>query len=404
MVGDVLHDKRIILGVTGGIAAYKAAELVREMVKARAEVHVIMTAHAQEFVTPLTFRVLSGNPVLTDLFREDVYNISHIEITEQAHLMIIAPATANIIGKIVAGLADDPLSTSVMAMSAPVVICPAMNNRMYGNSIVRDNISRLMERGYVIVPPGYGELACKAEGEGRLAEISVIMEEIRRVLTPQDLAGERILVTAGPTREPLDPVRFITNYSSGKMGYAIAKVAHRRGAEVVLVSGPTTITPPMGVKVVAVTTACEMRDAVLAHRDWATVIVKAAAVADYRPRTRASQKIKKKEGELALPLERNPDILSEVARDKGDKIVVGFSMETEDLVGRSQQKLVEKGVDIICANDLTETGAGFAGDTNKVTLIEAGGKVEPLPIMDKDAVADRLLDRVREMRRAGHGS
>jgi len=400
MAGDVLHDKRVLLGVTGGIAAYKAAELVRALVKEGAEVHVMMTAHAREFITPLTFKVLSRNPVATDLFPDEGYKINHIDLTEQADLMVLAPATANIIGKIASGIADDLLSTSVLAMAGPIVICPAMNNRMYENPIVQENMKRLTERGLIFVAPGYGELACAAEGPGRLAEIPLIMETLKRALTPQDLRGERILVTAGPTREPLDPVRFISNHSSGKMGYAIALVAHRRGAEVVLVTGPTVLAPPPGVTVVPVTTAREMREAVLSHRHWMTVIIKAAAVADYRPRIQATQKIKKTDQDLTLQLERNPDILAEVAQDKGNCIVVGFSMETEKLVERSEDKLRKKHVDLICANDLTEEGSGFVGDTNKVTLIDALGQVESLPLMSKELVAERLLDRVKELRRA----
>lgn len=397
MQENCLAGKRIVLGVTGGIAAYKAAELVRELVKSDASVRVVMTENATRFVTPLTFQVLSGQPVFTDMFKQDVYDINHISLTDDAALMVIAPATANVIGKIAGGIADDLLTTTVMAMEAPVLICPAMNNRMYANPIVQANIKRLMELGYRFVPPGYGALACRAEGEGRLAEIAVIMEGIKKALTPQDLAGERILITAGPTREALDPVRFISNHSTGKMGYALAQVACRRGADVLLITGPVSLDPPIGVEVVKVSSAREMREAVLARKEWATVIIKAAAVADYRPAIQAKQKIKKSEGALTLRLERNPDILAEVARDKGNRIVVGFAMETEDLLAQAAKKLREKHLDLICANDLSEPGAGFAVDTNRVSLIDAEGGVESLPLMSKEGVAFHILNRVKEM-------
>lgn len=393
----ILVGKRIVLGVTGGIAVYKAAELVRELVKSGASVRVVMTENATRFVSPLTFQVLSGQVVFTDMFKQDVYDINHISLTEDASLMVIAPATANVIGKIASGIADDLLTTTVMAMESPVLICPAMNSRMYANPIVQANIKRLTEMGYRFVPPGYGELACKTEGEGRLADIPVILEGIKRALTPQDLVGQRILVTAGPTREAIDPVRFISNHSSGKMGYALAQVATRRGAEVVLVSGAAHLTPPTGVETVYVSSALEMREAVLTRKDWATVIIKAAAVADYRPATVAKQKIKKTREKMELLLERNPDILAEVARDKGDKIVVGFAMETEDLIKAAGKKLREKNLDLICANDLTEPGAGFAVDTNRISLIDATGRVESLPLMSKEDVAFHILDRVKEM-------
>ncbi|MCX7982685.1 MAG: bifunctional phosphopantothenoylcysteine decarboxylase/phosphopantothenate--cysteine ligase CoaBC [Syntrophales bacterium] len=393
----VLAGKSIVLGVTGGIAVYKAAELVRELVKAGASVRVVMTENATRFVSPLTFQVLSGNPVFTDMFKQDVYDINHISLTENVSLMVIAPATANVIGKIASGIADDLLTTTVMAMEQPVLICPAMNSRMYANAVVQGNIKRLVGLGYQFVPPGYGELACKTEGEGRLADLSAIMEGIKRALTPQDLAGQRVLVTAGPTREAIDPVRFISNHSTGKMGYAIAQVASRRGAEVVLVSGPTYLPAPVGVKLIYVSTAGEMRDAVLSWKDWSTVIIKAAAVADYRPSTQAKEKIKKSEEFLQISLERNPDILSEVAKEKGDRVVVGFAMETEALIDQAKKKLKEKNLDLICANDLGEPGAGFAVDTNRISIIDSAGRVEALPLMTKEEVAYHILDRVREV-------
>jgi len=403
MAEEILAGKRIVLGVTGGIAAYKCAELVREMVRARAEVTVVMTDNAKQFITPLTFQVLSGQPVFTDMFKQDFYDINHISLSEKADLMVIAPATANIIGKIAAGIADDLLTTTVLAMTSPVLICPAMNGRMYLNPVVQENINRLQQRGYLFVPPGYGELACGTEGEGRLADLGAILEGVKGALTPKDFTGERVLVTAGPTREPIDPVRFISNHSTGKMGYAIAQVAARRGGEVILISGPTHLNPPYGVKVVKVGTAREMRDAVMGYRNWATVVIKAAAVADYRPQTTADQKIKKTQKALTLKLERNPDILAEVAKDKGNKVVVGFAMETEELLARAQEKLKRKNLDLICANDLTEPGAGFAVDTNLICLIDKSGKAERLPLMGKEQVASIILDRVREILNARCG-
>jgi len=399
---DMLKDRRIVLGVTGGIAAYKAAELVRELVRRGAKVRVVMTDHACKFVTPLTFETLSGNPVATDLFWvPGEFEIGHIALAEFAELVVIAPATANIIGKMAAGLADDLLTTVLLATEAPVLICPAMNAKMYANSVVKENLARLVSRGPMILEPGYGELACRVEGQGRLAEPPEIAEEIESILTPKSLLGEHILVTAGPTQEPFDPVRFISNYSSGKMGYALAVMARRRGAAVTLVSGPTALPAPRGVAFVPVRTAVEMRDAVLANLEEATVVVKAAAVADYRPAVCEPAKIKKKEGSLTVHLERNPDIISEVASRKGDRIVVGFSMESDHLLEHARKKLMDKGMDFIVANDVTEPGAGFRGDTNVISILDREGGVEVFPLMDKMDVAGVILDRVRRMRDGG---
>ena len=398
----MLKDRRIVLGVTGGIAAYKAAELVRELVRRGAKVRVVMTDHACKFVTPLTFETLSGNPVATDLFWvPGEFEIGHIALAEFAELVVIAPATANIIGKMAAGLADDLLTTVLLATEAPVLICPAMNVKMYANSVVKENLARLVSRGPMILEPGYGELACRVEGQGRLAEPSEIAEEIESILTPKSLLGEHILVTAGPTQEPFDPVRFISNYSSGKMGYALAVMARRRGAAVTLVSGPTALPTPRGVAFVPVRTAVEMRDAVLANLEEATVVVKAAAVADYRPAVCEPAKIKKKEGPLTVHLERNPDIISEIASRKGDRIVVGFSMESDHLLEHARKKLMDKGMDFIVANDVTEPGAGFRGDTNVISILDREGGVEVFPLMDKMDVAGVILDRVRRMRDGG---
>jgi len=399
---DMLKDRRIVLGVTGGIAAYKAAELVRELVRRGAKVRVVMTDHACKFITPLTFETLSGNPVATDLFWvPGDFEIGHIALAEFAELVVIAPATANIIGKMAAGLADDLLTTVLLATDAPVLICPAMNAKMYANSVVKENLARLVLRGHMILEPGYGELACRVEGQGRLAEPSEIAEEIESILTPKNLQGEHILVTAGPTQEPFDPVRFISNYSSGKMGYALAVMAWRRGAAVTLVSGPTALPAPPGVAFVPVRTAVEMRDAVLANLAEATVVVKAAAVADYRPAVCEPVKIKKKEGSLTVHLERNPDIISEIASRKGDRIVVGFSMESDHLLEHARKKLIEKGMDFIVANDVTEPGAGFRGDTNVISILDREGGVEAFPLMDKMDVAGVILDRVMKMRESG---
>ncbi|OIP89188.1 MAG: bifunctional 4'-phosphopantothenoylcysteine decarboxylase/phosphopantothenoylcysteine synthetase [Syntrophaceae bacterium CG2_30_58_14] len=398
----MLRDRRIVLGVTGGIAAYKAAELVRELVRRGAKVRVVMTDHACKFVTPLTFETLSENPVATDLFwAPGDFGIAHIALAEFAQLVVIAPATANIIGKMAAGLADDLLTTVLLATDAPVLICPAMNAKMYANAIVKENLARLVSRGHMILEPGYGELACRVEGQGRLAEPLEIAEEIESILTPKNLQGEHILVTAGPTQEPFDPVRFISNYSSGKMGYALAVMARRRGAEVTLVSGPTALPAPRGVVFVPVRTAVEMRDAVLANLEQATVVVKAAAVADYRPAVCEPVKIKKKEGSLTIHLERNPDIISEIADRKGDRIVVGFSMESDHLLEHARTKLFEKGMDFIVANDVTEPGAGFRGDTNVIRILDREGGVEVFPLMDKMDVAGVILDRIRKMRDGG---
>lgn len=389
----------MVLGVCGGIAAYKAAELTRELIREGAEVRVVMTQNATRFVTPLTFQVLSGRRVLTDTFGDDGYDMNHIALADYAELMIIAPATANMVGKAASGIADDLLSTTVMTLRCPVLFCPAMNAAMYESPIVQDNLEKLRRAGFHVLEPAVGDLACGVSGKGRLPEISLIVTEAARLLSPQDLAGERILVTAGPTREPFDPVRFITNYSSGKMGYALAAAARRRGAEVVLVSGPVTLPPPYGVEAVMVESAREMFEKVMEHLERSTVIIKAAAVADYRPAVRSRGKIKKTKGPLILELERNPDIIAEVGKRKGDRILVGFAMESENLVENAAAKMKAKGMDFIVANDLNEEGAGFQHDTNKVRIIMNDGSIESLPLMDKLEVAHAILDRVKKLRR-----
>lgn len=395
----MLKDKKIVLGITGGIAAYKAAELTRQLIKNGAEVKVIMTRHATEFITPLTMQTLSCGPVFLDMFAciKD-FEIAHIALADYADLLVIVPATANVIGKIASGIADDLLTTTVMAAKAPVLICPAMNVNMFENSIVQEKIKDLGSHGFHILSPAAGELACGTEGKGRLPEAPDIMEEIEYLLTEKDLMGEHILVTAGPTREPFDPVRFITNYSSGKMGYAIATVARRRGATVTLVSGPTHLSVPSGVEFLSVSTAREMRDAVLANLPEATVVIKAAAVADYRPAVREPQKIKKKDDDLTVKLERNPDIIQEIGKKKQNRILVGFAMESEHLVENAIAKMVGKNMDFIVANDLTKQGAGFQGDTNIISILDRDGEFQELPLMDKIEAAAIILDKVRKIR------
>jgi phosphopantothenoylcysteine decarboxylase/phosphopantothenate--cysteine ligase len=394
----MLKEKHILLGVTGGIAAYKSAELTRLFVKSGAWVKVIMTKNAIEFITPLTLQTLSGNPVFMDMFSlvKD-RDIAHIALAQEADIVVIAPATANIIGKMAAGLADDLLTTVLTATKAPILICPAMNTNMYDNPIIRENMRKLREHGCHVMSAGSGELACKAEGWGRLPDVQDILEEVQSILTKKDLAGKRIIVTAGPTREPFDPVRFITNYSSGKMGYALAIAARRRGACVVLISGPSALPVPMGVEFVPVSSAVDMHDAVMRHFESADVVVKSAAVADFRPSSRAQEKIKKKGGPLLLALERNPDILAEIGKRKGGQVLVGFAMESEDLLGNAKIKLKKKNLDLIVANDLKQSGAGFQTDTNIVKILDRAGGIEELPLMDKMDVANRILDRVHRL-------
>lgn len=398
----MLNGKQIVLGVTGGIAVYKAVELVRLLTKAGADVHVIMTRSATEFVGPLTFQTLTANPVHTELFNLIAEReIGHIALADRADLFIIAPATANVIGKIANGIADDMLTTTVMATRAPVLIAPAMNVNMCTNPIYRENEEKLRRNGYRFVAPVKGMLACGWEGEGKLQDPAVIVEEAVCALARQDLLGERVLVTAGPTLEEIDPVRFVSNHSSGKMGYAIARAARRRGAEVVLVAGPTCLDDPWGIETVRVCSAAEMRDAVMERFTASTVIVKAAAVADYRPRSRAAGKIKKSADALVLELEKNPDILAEVGSVKGDRVLVGFAAETGELVENARKKLTGKNLDLVVANDIGQPGAGFHVDTNIAKLLHRDGRVEELPLMGKDEMATIILDRAAELRKRG---
>lgn len=392
----MMKGKKILLAVTGGIAAYKSAELIRLFIKNDAQVKVLMTKNAQEFITPLTLQTLSSHPVYRETFSliKD-FDIAHIALAQEADILVIAPATANIIGKIAAGLADDLLTTVVMATKAPVLICPSMNTNMYENVIVRENIQKLTSRGYHMMEADSGELACKSEGVGRLPELSDIVEEVKSILTEKDLVGETVLVTAGPTREPLDPVRFITNYSSGKMGYALASRARRRGASVILISGPTVLSVPRGVTYVPVSTAVEMRHAVMKNLKQSTIVIKSAAVADYRPSVCADAKIKKKDGPWTLYLERNPDIIAEIGKKKKERILIGFAMESEDLIKNAKAKMLAKNMDLIVANDVKQKDAGFQSDTNIVKILDRDGGIEELPVMDKMDVADRILDRAK---------
>jgi phosphopantothenoylcysteine decarboxylase/phosphopantothenate--cysteine ligase len=394
-----MRGKKVIVGVTGGIAAYKAADLVRLLVREEVSTSVAMTANATRFVTPLTFEALSGNRVIWDMWGKKDSTMDHISWGQTADLIIIAPATANMVAKLTHGLADDFLSTMVLAATAKVLICPAMNTQMYAKTVVQENLSVLVQRGYDVMCPGQGQLACGAEGMGRLPEPSEILERAAYLLAPKDLSGMRILVTAGPTLEPIDPVRYITNRSSGKMGYALAGRALMRGAEVTLVSGPTHLKPPHGARFLPVKTAEEMKQAVVGSRcDW-DVTIKAAAVADYRPAESASEKIKKSAPELTLKLVRNPDILGELGASRGEKpcILVGFAAETTDLLSNARQKLEAKQIDLIIANDVTRSDAGFDVDTNLVKIIDRQGGVEDLPLMSKDDVANRILDRIKDL-------
>lgn len=395
----MLAGKNVVLGVTGGIAAYKAVEIVSRLKKLGAVVHVIMTPAAANFVTPLTFREISGNPVVTDMWAEPKqWNVEHIALASLADVFLIAPATANIIGKIAGGIADDMLTTTVMATRAPIVLAPAMNTNMYLNPIVQANIAKLAGLGYHMLEPASGMLACGWEGPGRLPEPAVIVDKVLSLLAPSGpFAGKKVLVTAGPTREPLDPVRYISNHSSGKMGYALAAAAAARGADVVLVSGPTELAPPPAVKVKKVETAAEMRAAVLAEFADTDVVIKAAAVADYRPRTAAAQKIKKNDDEATLELTRNADILAELGAHKQGQLLVGFAAETEELVKHATAKLTKKNLDMIVANDVTQAGAGFGSDTNIVKLLYRDGRVVELPQMAKNELASIILDKIADL-------
>ncbi len=387
------EGKSVVLGVSGGIACYKAVELLRLLVQGGSSVHVILTSGAMEFVTPLTFQTLSGHPVASELFSlTQESEIGHINLADQADLLVIAPATANIIGKMAAGIADDLLTTVVMATQAPVLIVPSMNIHMFENPVLQENIQRLKKLGNHFMEPAEGYLACGYEGKGRLPEPPTIVEEIQRLLKKKDLVGERFLITAGPNREPLDPVRYISNRSSGKMGYALARVGARRGGEVTLISGPTSLASPPGVRLISVTTAAEMRQAILEEFPSVTAVLMAAAVADYSPDKLVAKKIKRGDAPIQIRLKPNPDILRELGMKKNGQILIGFAAETEDLIVNAGKKLREKNLDLIVANNVTEEGSGFDVDTNSVTILDRRGAVHPLPLMGKEELADRIYD------------
>ena len=396
-----LDGRELILGVTGSIAAYKAVYLLRELTRAGARVSVCLSEHAREFVGPLTFRTLSGRPVLSDLFDpQSDAAVEHVALAERAAAVVIAPATANLLAKAAAGIADDFLTTLLLAARCPVVMAPAMDGGMWQHPAVVDNVATLRGRGVTVLEPDTGALASGLSARGRLPEADVIVDAVLAALTPQrDLAGERVVVTAGPTREPIDPVRYISNRSSGRMGYALASAAARRGAHVTLVSGPTALTPPPAATFVPVQTAEEMREAVLQHTGAAGIVIKAAAVADYRVRRPAEQKIKGKR-DLMLDLTPNPDILAEVAARSTGAFIVGFAAETNDVVANARAKLEAKGIDLLVANDVSRRDIGFDAEDNEVLLIDRWGGSRALPRMGKPAVAEAILDAILALRAA----
>ncbi|MFW0967509.1 MAG: bifunctional phosphopantothenoylcysteine decarboxylase/phosphopantothenate--cysteine ligase CoaBC [Thermacetogeniaceae bacterium] len=388
--------KNIVLGVTGSIAAYKAADIASRLVKKGFGVHVVMTPAAAEFITPLTLQTVSGNPVHLEMFRTaEKWEVEHISLAQRADLILVAPASADIIGMVAAGLAGNLLTTTIMATRAPVVFAPAMNTGMYENRVFQHWMSFLKSMGYLFIEPEEGPLACGTSGKGRLPDPEQIVAFVEQILSAnQDLKDRKVLVTAGPTREHIDPVRFITNHSSGKMGFALARRAKNRGAQVTLVSGPTTIKPPDGVRVIAVETAQEMFEVVKDLFTDMDIVIKAAAVADYRPKVKESQKIKKSCSDLVLELERTPDILGYLGEHKEKQLLVGFAAETEKVLDHAREKLLRKNLDLIVANDLTMEGAGFAAETNIAVIINKKGSVRELPLMTKDKLADMILDEV----------
>ncbi len=394
----LLKGKHIVLGVTGSIAAYKIASLASMLVKKQADVTVIMTPNATNFINPITFESLTGNKCLVDTFdRNFQFQVEHVALAKLADVFLVAPASANVIAKAAHGIADDMLTTTLLACQCPKIFAPAMNTRMYENPIVQDNMEKLKGYGMEMITPSNGYLACGDTGAGKMPEPETLFEAIVKALTPKDLAGKKVLVTAGPTQERMDPVRYISNHSTGKMGYAVARAAMLRGADVTLVSGVTALQPPEGVKVVPVISAADMAQAVKAAASEQDIIVKAAAVADYRPAVTADEKIKKKDGELTLSLERTEDILAWLGANRLERqILCGFSMETEHLLENSRAKLERKKIDMIVANSLKQAGAGFGTDTNVVTLLTKQG-TEELPLLSKEEVADRLLDRLMEL-------
>ena len=396
-----LSGKTIVLGVSGGIAAYKAAELVRLLGARGARINVMMTRNAQEFITPLTLQTLSGNPVATETFSlTQESQIGHIRLADTADLIVIAPASADIIAKASLGIADDIVTTVLLAARCPVAFAPAMNVNMYNHPAVVENLARLAARGVRIIDAEEGSLACGWEGKGRLCDPAAIVEELERIATPADLSGERILVTAGPTQEAIDPVRFVSNRSSGKMGYALARAAWRRGAEVRIIAGPSTLPMPRGMERIDTISAAQMLEATARHFPWCSTLIMAAAIADFRPATVAPHKLKKRTSGMRLELAPIEDQMPQLAAQKGERVLIGFAAETQDTETNAVGKLKAKGLDLIVANDVTMEGAGFGVDTNIVTLIESDGSRHPYPQLSKDDVADVILDRLAVLRAA----
>lgn len=395
----MLKGKTVVLAVSGSIAAYKIASLASALGKLHADVQVLMTQNATNFINPITFETLTGNKCLVDTFdRNFQYSVEHVALAKRADVVLVAPASANVIGKIANGIADDMLTTTVMACKCKKIISPAMNTQMFENPIVQDNLKKLERYGYEVIQPAVGLLACKDVGAGKMPEPETLLEYIlREVAYEKDLKGKKILVTAGPTQEPIDPVRYLTNHSSGKMGYAIAKVCSMRGADVTLVSGKTAIKPPLFVNVVPVTTARDMYEAVTSRFDQQDIVIKAAAVADYRPKTISDQKVKKADGELSIEMERTDDILKYLGEHKReDQFLCGFSMETEHMLENSRKKLEKKNLDMIVANNVKVEGAGFAGDTNIVTLITKDDETQ-LPLLSKEETAVEIMNKILEI-------
>lgn len=396
----MLKDKTVVIGVSGGIAVYKTLDVISRLRKLGVNVNVIMTKSATEFVTPLSFQSLSQNYVVCDMFEDPkTWDVEHISLAKRADVFLIAPATANVIGKIANGIADDMLTTTVMATKAKVLIAPAMNTNMYENPILQRNINTLKELGYNFVEPESGRLACGDTGKGKLASPETIVDEVVKLLSKdQDLKGKSIIVTAGPTIESIDPMRYITNRSTGKMGYSIAKEAIERGADVTLITGPTNLTPPQNLKkLVKIESAKDMYEAVLENLDENDVVIKSAAVADYKPKNYSNKKIKKSDDDLAIELDRNKDIAQEIGKIKNNKILVGFAAETNDLIENASLKIKKKNLDFIVANDLTKEGAGFGVDTNIVKIIDKEGNITEYPKMKKEEVANIILDKIKEL-------
>lgn len=395
----MLEGKHIVLGVTGSIAAFKIASLASMLKKKKADVTVIMTQNATNFINPITFESLTGNKCLVDTFdRNFQYSVEHVALAKLADVVMVAPASANVIAKAAHGIADDMLTTTLLACQCPKIFAPAMNTRMYQNPIVQDNMKILQKYGMEVITPATGYLACGDTGEGKMPEPELLLEYIIKALKPKDMQGVHVLVTAGPTMEKIDPVRYISNHSTGKMGYAIARAAMMRGAEVTLVSGKTQLEPPMGVRMIDIVSAADMAEAVKGCANEQDIIIKAAAVADYRPKYAADEKVKKKDDDLAIELERTEDILGYLGEHKREgQFLCGFSMETEHMIENSRKKLEKKNLDLIVANNLKQSGAGFGTDTNIVTFLTKEETVE-LPIMSKEEVADKLLDHIMTRR------